>query len=274
MVYTLREFGDLKLIYDKHYIHIISIEDCPAHLLEENGRLPCFSIFWFTTDACINYIDFESYPIRQGFIYLLAPGQIFSLLGKRPKGYFIFFSGDFFEPGDEHLRILFNPFINEAVEINKDMASDLEHLFNMMIREKQAANNYSILHAFVKLILLQLYRISPTYTLFPDTKENRFIKLFDLIEKNYKKQRSTTFYTSQIGLTPKRLNQILKQKLNITLTQILHNLLLHEAKREIIFSNKSIKQIAHDLGFNEQAYFSRFFKKQTGMTPENFRQDR
>ncbi|WP_225872327.1 helix-turn-helix domain-containing protein [Pedobacter frigidisoli] len=73
-----------------------------------------------------------------------------------------------------------------------------------------------------------------------------------------------------MGISSKRLNQILKEKLNKTGMQIIHDRIILEVKRKIIHSELTIKEIAYDLGFSDRPYFSRFFKKQTQQTPEAF----
>jgi AraC-like DNA-binding protein len=120
--------------------------------------------------------------------------------------------------------------------------------------------------------LLLLSRQSEKGPLFFKAGDGRIKTLFDLIEHNFITKRDACFYASQLSITPKRLNEILKDKIGMTLTKILHFRLILEAKREIGYSDKNFKEIAFALGFNEQAYFSRFFKKQTGITPATFRQ--
>ena len=97
------------------------------------------------------------------------------------------------------------------------------------------------------------------------------IKLFQLIEAHYKKERNADFYSNRLSLTLKRVNEITKKQLGKTVTRLLHDRLLLEAKREINFGKRSHKEIAYLLGFDDPAYFSRFFKKRTGITPEQFK---
>jgi AraC-like DNA-binding protein len=91
-----------------------------------------------------------------------------------------------------------------------------------------------------------------------------------LLESNYLQVRNTDFYAGKLGISSKRLNQILKDKLDKTGTQLIHDRIILESKRLIIHSESTIKEIAYDLGFSDRPYFSRFFKKQTGQTPDEF----
>lgn len=95
--------------------------------------------------------------------------------------------------------------------------------------------------------------------------------LFSIVNKFYRSEKKVSFYANRVGLSPKRLNEILSHTTGSTLTAILHYNLITHAKREIGYGDKNFKQIAFELGFSEQAYFSRFFKRHTGLSPEAFR---
>ena len=105
---------------------------------------------------------------------------------------------------------------------------------------------------------------------FAQDRFQRLENLYELVEKHYLTERKASFYAEKIGLTPKRLNEILKNKVGLTLTQLLHKVLIAEAKKMIARGDKNFKEVSFELRFSEQAYFSRFFKKQTGMSPEKF----
>jgi AraC family transcriptional activator of pobA len=63
-----------------------------------------------------------------------------------------------------------------------------------------------------------------------------------------------------------------QEQLGVTPMTLIHSRIILEAKRELVYSGLSIKQIAHGLGFNDLAYFSRFFRKHAAMTPGGYRE--
>ena len=96
----------------------------------------------------------------------------------------------------------------------------------------------------------------------------RFIKL---VEHNYQQQNSLAYYTSELQITPRKLNEITKKLTGKTASNFLIDRIIMEAKRELCFGEKSIKEIAFGLGYESPYYFSRMFKKRTGVSPEHFR---
>ena len=75
-------------------------------------------------------------------------------------------------------------------------------------------------------------------------------------------------------MTTDRLNDLVKRATGVTAGHLIRQRVLTEAKRELVFTNRAIHEIAYDLGFSDPSHFARFFRKQTGMTPQDFRQGR
>ena len=227
-------------------------------------RLDFFAIVWFRSSSTDHYIDFVPYPVKKDLIYLLSPNQVHALPGKPPpEANIIIFSKAFFESIEaDELRLLFLPFNNEGIFIPDTTPSDL--LFEMILLEK---TDLHLLRLYVTAFLTHLHRLSGAATY----HDERLRLLFSLVSSHYKTHKLADFYAGQIGLTAKRLNQIVKDKLGLSVSQLIYTYILIEAKREVSHSTKSIKEIAIELGFNGQSYFTRFFKKQTGSTPEQFR---
>ena len=92
-----------------------------------------------------------------------------------------------------------------------------------------------------------------------------------LVEENFRKERQIGFYAGRLAMTSDRLNDRVKRAAGVTAGHLIRQRVLTEAKRELVFSGRAIHEIAYELGFADPSHFARFFRKQTGMTPQDFR---
>ena len=252
---------------------IFGIEKSGFVFARDNHRHDFFEIIWFTSSVeRVHYIDFEPYPVEAGLVYCLAPGQVHAYEGASPSGYVLVFSLEMFSRiMDPQLRVLFNPFVNSGVRIGEGKSDVLMQLAALMVEECRGSKDLVILLCYLKAFLFHLARMHHDAVFSVDKTGQRMSLLFELLDKNFRKERHAAFYASALGITPKRLNEILHNKFDLTMTRILHMRLILEAKREIAYGCKSFKEISFELGFSDQAYFSRFFKVQTGMMAADFR---
>jgi AraC family transcriptional activator of pobA len=95
-----------------------------------------------------------------------------------------------------------------------------------------------------------------------------------LVEENFRQQRLLSFYAEALAMTPDRLNDHVKRATGVTAGHLIRQRVLTEAKRQLVFTGLSIQQIAYDLAFSDPSHFARFFRKQTGLTPQAFRSGR
>jgi AraC family transcriptional activator of pobA len=95
-----------------------------------------------------------------------------------------------------------------------------------------------------------------------------------LVDEQFRVHRQIAFYADRLNMTADRLNDLVKRATGVTAGHLIRQRVLTEAKRELVFSNRAIHDIAYDLGFSDPSHFARFFRKQTGMTPQDFRQGR
>jgi AraC family transcriptional regulator, transcriptional activator of pobA len=99
-------------------------------------------------------------------------------------------------------------------------------------------------------------------------------KLRHLVEENFRKERLLEFYAAKLAMTPDRLNDHVKRATGVTAGHLIRQRVLTEAKRQLVFTNQAIHEIAYDLAFADPSHFARFFRKQTGTTPQAFREQR
>ena len=95
-----------------------------------------------------------------------------------------------------------------------------------------------------------------------------------LVEEHFRKERLISFYAGKLAITPDRLNDHVKRASGVTAGHLIRQRLLTEAKRALVFTGQPIHEISYDLGFADPSHFARFFRKQTGSTPQAFREGR
>jgi AraC family transcriptional activator of pobA len=95
-----------------------------------------------------------------------------------------------------------------------------------------------------------------------------------LIEENFRKERLIGFYADKLAMTLDRLNDHVKRATGVTAGHMIRQRVLTEAKRQLVFTGQPIHEISYDLGFADPSHFARFFRKQTAMTPQQFREGR
>lgn len=91
------------------------------------------------------------------------------------------------------------------------------------------------------------------------------------IEENYKEKHSASNYASLLNISPNALAKLVKTHFNKTLTDLITERIIIEAKRELYMTSNAVKEIAWLLGYSDEFYFSRLFKTNTGISPQTYR---
>ena len=102
----------------------------------------------------------------------------------------------------------------------------------------------------------------------------RVDELRRLVDQHFRKERLISFYAEKLAMTPDRLNDHVKRATGVAAGHLIRQRVLTEAKRQLVFTNQAIHEIAYDLAFSDPSHFTRFFRKQTGTTPQAFRDGR
>lgn len=92
-----------------------------------------------------------------------------------------------------------------------------------------------------------------------------------LIEANFQRERELAFYAERLAVTVDRLNDQVKRATGVTAGHLIRQRLLTEARHQLVFTEMPIHEIARHLGFSDPSHFARFFRKQTGAAPHDFR---
>jgi AraC family transcriptional activator of pobA len=103
-----------------------------------------------------------------------------------------------------------------------------------------------------------------------DRRAAQIKRLRELVSAHVREHRPIEFYAGKLGVTAAQLGRICRDELGHSPLLLFNDQLIREAQRDLVYSGLTIKQIAHALGFEDAAYFSRYFRKQTGVTPTEF----
>lgn len=132
--------------------------------------------------------------------------------------------------------------------------------------------------SLLTLIAVEMVRLaasrdrSGAVTLAP--ADARVEQLRALLDAHFLKERRIGFYAAQLAMTPDRLNDHVKRATGVTAGHMIRQRVLTEAKRQLVFTNLPINEVAYALSFSDPSHFARFFRKATGMTPQAFREGR
>lgn len=130
------------------------------------------------------------------------------------------------------------------------------------------------LAALTRLIFISLLRLSArSIQAQPARREDLqiFQRFNALIEAHYQEHWSLERYAAQLGVTEARLNDICRRIADLPSKRLVFDRLMQEAKRLLLFTGGSVNEICYQLGFKDPAYFSRFFTRNAGMTPGEYR---
>lgn len=246
------------------------IENCDNLNFRGSHRHNFYELLFFTETGAgeSHSIDFVDYPLQPDQIFLLRPGQVHTMKLKGQKGFLFAIDPAYFERLSLHIESYADYTFPDRLILPEEEAPAIRQIANLIYTEHEGLHRKSLLnsymHAFITHLLL----------LYTDTRSNQDIrvnKVLSLIDRHFIGERSTEFYAREINLSNKRLNELTKKAVGHTVKQLIDQRLLLEAKRMISYGGSSFKEIAFALGFSEASYFTRFFREQSGYTPEQFR---
>ena len=149
--------------------------------------------------------------------------------------------------------------------------------FDALAREyrRGAAHRERMMEALLAVVLVWLARhtdrpdqnAQPA----PSRAERHLEHFYRLIEQAYASQHGVAYYAARIGISAAHLNALCRQARQRSALEVIHERLLLEARRNLIYTSMSVNLISSALGFADPAYFTRFFKRATGLAPREFR---
>lgn len=249
-------------------------------------RLNYYTLIWVQKGDGKVKVDFSEYDFSENQLLAFAPYQPFMLTTNQAiEGIVIHFHADFFCIVKHHDEVacngvLFNN-IYEPPYVNIDEIA--KNTFNMVLEnikvemQNQALAQYELLVSYLKIFLITASRLKkeqqPKELSQTEVNSAPFIlqNLKNYIELHFKTKHSASDYADLLNISPKALAKITKDYFNKTLTNLISERIVIEAKRELYLTNKAVKEIAYELGYDDEHYFSRFFKTNAEVSPQMYR---
>ena len=274
------DIGHTKHGFDKKFnVKISNVLDDKSLETDFPHRHNFYMICLIIKGGGTHVIDFEKIDIKPNRLFFLKPEQVhFWEVKPKSKLAVVQFS-------DNYLTELFNynaiPAINTSfesfIDLQPDNVSTILEILQKIDSEntQNALNSNKIIQANIFILLSEIERLIKSDYI-QRTKSNKYTILDNfksLLNKKYKEITSVNEFANLLNITPNYLNIIVKETTGLTANELMHKRIILEAKRLLINNQSDVVQVAFELGFKDASYFARFFKRSTGLSPTEFRND-
>jgi AraC family transcriptional regulator, transcriptional activator of pobA len=252
-----------------------------AHLILAPHRHVFYVSVLFTKGSGIHEIDFNAYDIVPGSVFMLFPGQVHTWkLSKDIDGYIFFHDKEFYNLNFTHEKVENYPFFSSTeniplIVLKDGEVSGIEISFREIVTEyrNRQLMGFQKICSLVNVLYIDLSRVYLPVA--QRAKQNKtqlaqVRRLEILVENNFRSIKYPRQYAQMMFMSEKNLNRICKITFNKTTSDVIADRIILEAKRMLVHSKLSVTQISVELGYIDNSYFIRVFKKRTAETPIQF----
>ena len=263
--------------FDSEVLHLTPVSVRTKKLGDYDDHIDdCYTMILVTKGCGSADIDFHTVPMSQGQLGIIAPGQIHSNINiKECELWMLRMSPEMMDDDyryklDEY-AMTGNPVMlpEETIVL---LCEALEFLSKLMASMNDRQPMKSVLFNMLNVVLgIITPRILNGQAKPPLRSTEITVKFKQMLPKFVRRQKKPSFYANELCISEVYLNEVVKKTTGMTPSGWINVAILLEAKRMIRSTTLTVKEIAHNLGFEDHAYFSRLFKKNTNMTPLEFR---
>ncbi len=246
-------------------------------LLGKPHKVSFYQLIWISKGEAKHRIDFRNITIKVNEILVISPGQVcaFDIVSDY-SGKMILFTDSFFSVSEADSKFLYTSQILSLIKQNKvvpicpllikNLATLLEEEMKIPADKFQAGISQSIL----RIILFEAER--NLNTLHISNNQSIASDFYNEVEKHFKENKKVEYYTNLLAVGEKILSKEIKELTGETPKAYIDRRIILEAKRLLVYSELSVKEIGFSLGFEEPANFNNYFRKHTNLTPVQFRE--
>ena len=228
-----------------------------------------------------HFVDFKLSVVEAPLVSFIAKGKVHRVVTKLQNGLFdmwvLRFKSEFIA---ETIFQLYSSFHNNADQVLQTGScfNRLSLICEIIYQEmKQATPDLSIVRHLLSALFIMIEserkKISENENSTNSFQNETFINFLKILEDNFHRPLGVEFYAEKLFMTSRNLNLTCQRIMNQSVSEIIETRKLIEAKTLLVSTNKSISEIGFELGYNEKSYFSNVFKKKSGQTPSEFRDE-
>lgn len=216
-------------------------------------------------------IDFEPICIHAYEIGCIMPGQVHQYINVREaEGWLMFIDGVHIGEANRQMMQRF-AFSMRPLPIDERRKTEITTLFPMLMNRLCTPQAKDFAHAVTDIFAEVISQNDETEKLNPRHREV-LLRFTALLDRHITESRQPSFYADRLNITTGYLNEIITATVGLSTSQYIGREITLRMKRELAYSTDTVQEISRRLGFDEYAYFSRLFTKQTGISPTAFRQ--
>ena len=254
-------------------INILPLDHTNPYDFKREHRHTYFEIILIQEGGCNQLIDFINYPGRDYSCYIICPQQVHLMNRNNASGTVFQFTEDRVESTELRAtlrQLLFYEKSAIIFENRPDLFDEIQlliHVLSKYLGGKYESSNQVVTHLLQSIISIMLDNKDLKDNSGKNPVKQLLIDFYVLIEAHYSENVGVQFYIDNLGTTEKKLAEATKKHTGLSPLQVIHNRVLLEAKRLMLFEDKTHKEIAYELGFDSPASFSSFIKSKTGLAP-------
>lgn len=245
-----------------------------------------YKIIFVRTGGLTITISERKFTVAENSLIFLAPGQqsMVHSVNDSLLGDTLIFDTDYFLLClKNQVKLCFYPFfqfsghpILQLTKVQWDNLSKIKRKIAFEIGNRESLNDDLLCRLYLNVLLIEIERIynfNEDVSHTPTSRKHLITARFKkLVEKNFLQLRKVSEYAEQLYITPTYLNDTVKAVTGYSASSTIKERLIQEIKGELIQTEATINELAYKLGFNDVSYFCRFFKNNTGMSPQVFRE--
>ncbi len=254
-------------------INILPLDHNNPYDFRTEHRHTYFEIMLIERGGGNQVVDFNTYPVYDNSCYIISPQQAHLMIRRGSSGTVVQFTEERISSTELLAALKWRSFKEKAAivfEHRADLMGQFNALINLMkegVFRNSIASKHTLTHLLHALVSLVIENCMHSDKSILDENKKLLTDFYQLVEAHYFDNLGVKDYVQKLSTTEKKLSAVTRKYVGLSPLHVIHNRVLLEAKRILLFEKTSHKEIAFKLGFDSPASFSAFIKTKTGLTP-------